>query len=99
MSAARRCPASLRRRGRAPRRRRGWCNVYGPTETTVDVTLPLLDADDADGRAAVPIGRADRRNARLYVLDRRLQPVPLGRAGELYVGGAGWRAATWAGRS
>ncbi|MFL5542840.1 MAG: amino acid adenylation domain-containing protein [Longimicrobiaceae bacterium] len=61
-------------------------NEYGPTETVVGCAVH--QADEADlAAAAVPIGRA-LANTRLYVLDRRLRPVPAGVPGELYVGGA-----------
>ncbi|MFE2752932.1 amino acid adenylation domain-containing protein [Actinosynnema sp. NPDC059335] len=62
-------------------------NAYGPTECADDVTHAFITApeDVADG---VPIGSA-LRNTRLYVLDDRLRPVPVGTPGELYVGGEG----------
>lgn len=62
-------------------------HVYGPTETTTFASWYPIDtvADDADN---VPIGRPIA-HTQLYVLDRLMQPVPLGVPGELYIGGAG----------
>ncbi|WP_330333157.1 amino acid adenylation domain-containing protein [Streptomyces sp. NBC_00536] len=61
-------------------------NHYGPTETTIGVATTRLTADlVADGVA--PIGRPVG-NTRLFVLDDRLEPVPVGVAGGLYVAGA-----------
>jgi amino acid adenylation domain-containing protein len=62
-------------------------NMYGITETTVHVTYRPLDAEDAV-RDGSPIGRPIPDLA-LYLLDDRLEPVPDGVAGELFVGGAG----------
>ncbi|MFN8474509.1 MAG: amino acid adenylation domain-containing protein [Anaerolineae bacterium] len=63
-------------------------NSYGLSEATVDSTY-------YDGRPAalgpernVPIGRPFA-NSRLYILDRALQPTPIGVPGELHVGGVG----------
>jgi len=62
-------------------------NAYGSTECSDDVATHRLTAPPTS-LAAVPIGRAIA-NTRLYVLDPHLQPVPIGLAGELYVGGIG----------
>ncbi|HEU4629064.1 MAG TPA: amino acid adenylation domain-containing protein, partial [Gemmatimonadaceae bacterium] len=62
-------------------------NEYGPTETVVGCCVHEVPPDGPATRA-VPIGRPIA-NTRLYVLDRRMQPVPIGVHGELYVGGAG----------
>ncbi|WP_032706051.1 AMP-binding protein, partial [Pseudomonas syringae] len=47
-----------------------------------------LQAADAERTGVSPIGR-QIPDLQLYVLDALRQPVPLGVAGELYVGGAG----------
>jgi amino acid adenylation domain-containing protein/non-ribosomal peptide synthase protein (TIGR01720 family) len=61
-------------------------NVYGPTEAAIDTTYWTCERTGQD--RTVPIGRP-LANAQIYVLDERLQPVPIGVAGELYIGGAG----------
>jgi amino acid adenylation domain-containing protein len=60
-------------------------NMYGTTETTVFVTYrPLSAADDAGCEIGVPIP-----DLQAYILNAQLEPVPVGVAGELLVGGAG----------
>ncbi|PYY81922.1 non-ribosomal peptide synthetase [Pseudomonas sp. TKO26] len=64
----------------------GIVNLYGPTEATIDSTSWTFN--DAGPLDVVPIGKPIA-NARAYVLDAHLQLLPLGVAGELYIGGAG----------
>ncbi|MCK9922450.1 amino acid adenylation domain-containing protein [Frankia sp. AgPm24] len=61
-------------------------NEYGPTEATVGTCVHPLD--DRPGGAVVPIGRP-LPNMTAYVLNDRMDLMPAGVAGELYVGGAG----------
>jgi amino acid adenylation domain-containing protein len=63
-------------------------NAYGPTECSDDVTHYPIYQPPAAEVLNIPIGRPVA-NMRLYVLDSQLQPVPIGVAGELYVGGIG----------
>jgi thioesterase domain-containing protein len=59
-------------------------NLYGPTEAAVDVTY--WNCANESPCATVPIGRPIS-NVKAYILDRNLAPVPIGVAGELYIGG------------
>jgi amino acid adenylation domain-containing protein/non-ribosomal peptide synthase protein (TIGR01720 family) len=62
-------------------------NGYGPTEATVCCTLYPVTADHAPNRNT-PIGKP-MANTQIYLLDRHLQPVPVGVPGELCIGGDG----------
>ena len=71
----------------------GQCTVlnhYGPTEATVGCcTFAVRDNDVSPwAPATVPIGRPIS-NDEVYILDQRLQPLPIGVAGELCIGGTG----------
>ena len=59
-------------------------NLYGPTEAAVDVSW--WPASAGDRSRPVPIG-FPVWNTRLYVLDARMQPLPVGVPGDLYLGG------------
>jgi amino acid adenylation domain-containing protein/non-ribosomal peptide synthase protein (TIGR01720 family) len=65
-------------------------NVYGPTETTITSIVYAPPGHDTllTAGAPIPIGRPIA-NTKVYLLDRQMQPVPIGVAGELFIGGAG----------
>ena len=62
-------------------------HVYGPTESTTFACWYLVQ-DIPEGATNVPIGRPIS-NTQIYILDSKLQPVPVGNPGELYIGGDG----------
>jgi amino acid adenylation domain-containing protein len=61
-------------------------NLYGPTEATIDALCGVRNTHP--DRDRVPIGRPIS-NVQVYLLDAHLNAVPIGIAGELYLGGAG----------
>jgi amino acid adenylation domain-containing protein len=66
-------------------------NAYGPTETTIVATFGDLKPQERRRDGTLPeatIGRAPQ-NVQAFVLDRNLQLLPIGAAGELHVGGEG----------
>ena len=63
-------------------------NAYGTTECTITSLTYEIEPSRSEANAAVPVGRP-LANVTAYILDSSMQPVPIGVAGELYVGGAG----------
>ncbi|VAW36165.1 Polyketide synthase modules and related proteins, partial [hydrothermal vent metagenome] len=59
-------------------------NMYGPTETTIWSTTHEVMVDET----AVSIGKPVA-NTQIYILDKAMQPVPIGVAGDLYISGDG----------
>jgi amino acid adenylation domain-containing protein len=80
------CPPELVERHYAELSGTTLFNEYGPTEAAVWSTVYKCKIEQS--RKPVPIGRPIP-NARVYVLDAHLNPVPVGVPGELYVGGSG----------
>ncbi|MDJ0691329.1 MAG: amino acid adenylation domain-containing protein [Xenococcaceae cyanobacterium MO_188.B32] len=62
-------------------------NGYGPTENTTFTCCYLVKQSRVNG-TSVPIGRPIS-NTQIYILNKHLQPVPIGVTGELYIGGDG----------
>ncbi|PBQ06458.1 non-ribosomal peptide synthetase, partial [Pseudomonas congelans] len=61
------------------------CNLYGPSETTTYSSWVAMDREEGfAAHIGKPVG-----NTQFYLLDQQQQPVPLGVAGEIYIGGAG----------
>lgn len=58
-------------------------NLYGPTECAVDVTYYDCTPEDTE---PIPIGRPIH-NTSIYILDPAMEPVPVGKTGELCIGG------------
>ncbi|AUX33042.1 MULTISPECIES: non-ribosomal peptide synthetase/type I polyketide synthase [Sorangium] len=63
-------------------------NIYGPTETTVFATRRQMGIPDLERPWSSSIGRACG-DVQVLLLDRRRAPVPVGVAGEIYIGGPG----------
>ncbi len=61
-----------------------WINAYGPTEATITTTM--YEPRNGEDYSSIPIG-APLENTQVYLLDQHLQPVPIGVAGELCIGG------------
>ncbi len=61
------------------------CNLYGPTETTTYSTWVKMTREDG---FLAHIGKPVA-NTRVYLLDEKLNPVPAGGEGEIYIAGAG----------
>ncbi|MBL8972982.1 MAG: AMP-binding protein, partial [Myxococcales bacterium] len=66
-------------------------NIYGPTETTTFSTYSV----PARGAADEPTLGRPIANTRVYLLDRRMRPVPIGVPGELWIGGEGVSRGYW----
>ncbi|ALF56357.1 non-ribosomal peptide synthetase [Nostoc piscinale CENA21] len=75
------CPAELIRQWSFGR---NFFNAYGPTEASVCATIAKCTPEDEK----ITIGRAIA-NTQVYILDKNLQPVPVGVPGELHIGGIG----------
>ncbi|NES68143.1 MAG: amino acid adenylation domain-containing protein, partial [Okeania sp. SIO2D1] len=62
-------------------------HVYGPAENTTFSSWYLVE-NVRQGATTIPIGRPIS-NTQVYILDKQLQPVPIGIQGELHIGGDG----------
>ncbi len=66
-----------------------WVNAYGPTEATITATIYKPQGlSNHSYTNSVSIGRPIG-NTQIYILDKHLQPVPIGVPGELHIGGVG----------
>jgi amino acid adenylation domain-containing protein len=65
-----------------------WINTYGPTEASIAASMYEPKPDAGAVPENIPIGRPVA-NTRIYLLDSQLNPVPVGVAGEVHIGGIG----------
>jgi len=65
-----------------------WTNIYGITECHVDSVSYLIDPDVTGKMVRIPIGKP-LCNTQIYILDKYMNPVPMGVQGEIYIGGVG----------
>lgn len=63
-------------------------NTWGATEVSIDSTIYTCSPEDAFGKDCVSVGKPIDNN-RIYILDKNLNPVPIGVIGDLYIGGLG----------
>ena len=84
-------PADLARRFRTAYPGATLLNIYGSSEVAADVTWHEVGEDDT---VSVPIGKPIS-NTQVYLLDRHLNPVPVGVRGQIYVGGDGLARGYW----
>jgi aspartate racemase len=68
-------------------------NGYGPTENTTFTCCHSIDRADLE-QGAIPLGRPIG-NTTVYILDEAMDPVPVGVAGEMYLGGDGLAREYW----
>lgn len=71
-----------------------FANFYGPAESTTFATFHPLTVAETSRLQTIPIG-GPVANTQVYVLNRYLQPVPIGVAGDIYVGGDGLARGYW----
>ena len=69
-------------------------NGYGPTEGTTFSCCYRIGPEMGEGLKSIPIGRPIS-NTRVYILDGQFNAVPVGVAGELYIGGDGLARGYW----
>ncbi|TGD43764.1 LLM class flavin-dependent oxidoreductase [Pseudotabrizicola sediminis] len=65
-------------------------NMYGPTETTIWSSVEAVTTTEGVSNIGTPLA-----NQQMYVLDAAQQPVPVGTAGELWIGGDGVARGYW----
>ena len=61
-------------------------NAYGPTETTICSTAIVINKNILNNYKTLPIGKP-LSNLKIFILDRNMQPVPIGVPGEIYISG------------